>query len=777
MQLPLRRLLVALGAVPGFAASAQSTLADYQRAEQFLTWNALRHVTGDHVAPTFYRDSTRFWYRVMTPRGAEFVTANPATGQRSVLFDNVRLAAALAVAADTAITPGSLPFQRFDFEDDGRDERRVRVRVGARAYSCVLASYTCTAADTLPDRRRFVRSPDEQWDAFVSSHNLWVRRVGGADSVQLTTDGVAGHAYGTGSPSPTQLRQKLPDIPQVTWSPDSRRLVVSRIDERGVGRFPIYSSTTTRPTYYEYPYALPGDSAVQLLDLYVVDVGARTSRRVDVAPQPLMSFYGFGAKLVQWAPASDRIWFTHVDRGPKRVRLHVADADGSNARIVIADSSRTYVTGSVDIVSGATNWRPLRNGDVIWFSERDGWAHLYHVGGDGTIRHQITRGDWVVTALLGVDEASRRVFFTARGREAGRHPEYDFLYSAALDGSALTVLTPEDADHHVTLVPSGRYFVDSWSRLDAPPVTVVRGADGRVVRELERADITELRAIGWRPGEVFRAKARDGVTEITGVMWKPSHFDSTKSYPVIDHIYPGPLITPVPKEFFPTRTPFSYSAMGQVQALAELGFIVLEIDALGNTGRSKGLYSTWYGDMGDNGIPDHVAAIKQLGARHPWMDLTRVGIYGHSGGGFSSTDALLRYPDLFSVAVSTAGNHDNRTYYHGWGERFQGLFVRDTLRGTDNYAPAANRTHAANLKGRLFLIHGDMDDNVHPAHTLALVDALVKANKRFDLLILPDADHNLTQHPYVIRRTWDFFVEHLRGDTPPEDFTIAPPPR
>ncbi|MBK6843183.1 MAG: prolyl oligopeptidase family serine peptidase [Gemmatimonadetes bacterium] len=216
--------------------------------------------------------------------------------------------------------------------------------------------------------------------------------------------------------------------------------------------------------------------------------------------------------------------------------------------------------------------------------------------------------------------------------------------------------------------------------------------------------------------------------------------------------------------------------MGQVQALAELGFIVVEIDALGNTGRAKALYTRAYGDLGDNGIPDHVAAIQQLGARHRWMDLSRVGIYGHSGGGFSSTDAMLRYPDFYSVAVSTAGNHDNRTYYHGWGERFQGLLVKDSARATDNYAPAANKSHVANLKGKLLLIHGDMDDNVHPAHTIALVDALVKANKRFDMFILPDATHDLTNHPYVIRRTWDYFVEHLLKGKAPADYTIAPPP-
>jgi dipeptidyl-peptidase-4 len=761
-------------AVPG-AGVAQTV--DYQRAEQLLTWNAMRNVTGDQVAPTWYRDSTRFWYRVMTARGAEFVTVNPTAGARSLLFDNGRLAAALSLAADTAIVGSKLPFQTVTFENEGRDEQRIRVRLGKRGFSCDRVAYTCATADTLPMRTRYVRSPNEQWDAFASGNNLWVRKVGSTDSLQLTADGVEGYAYGVGSPSPTQVRRKLPSVPQVTWSPDSKKLVVPRIDERGVEKFVLYSSTSSRPTYYLYPYALPGDSIVQTYVSYVIDIATRTSKRIEGPAQPLMSFYAFGGRSVQWSPSSDRIYYTRVDRGPKHVQLMAVDANGNAPCVIIADSSKTYVIGGLELIGGRTNWRPLKNGDVIWFSERDGSGHLYDVGRDGTIKHQITSGDWVVSALVTVDEVAGRVFFTARGREPGRHPDYDLLYSVGVDGAGLTLLTPEDADHQITAVPNAAIFLDSYSRVDLPPVTVLRARDGRVVKELERADVSALKAIGWRPGEVFRAKARDGTTEIMGVIYKPSNFDSTKSYPVIDHIYPGPLISPVSDRFYPTREAFSYSMFGQVQALAELGFIVVEINALGNTPRNKSLYTAWYGNMGDNGIPDHVAAIKQLGAHYGWMDLSRVGIYGHSGGGFASTDAMLRYPEFFKVAVSTSGNHDNRSYYHGWGERFQGVLVKDTLHSTDNFAASANKTLASNLRGKLFLIHGDLDDNVHPANTIALVDALVKANKKFDLLILPDATHDLTSHPYVIRRTWDFFVENLMGARPPADYAISPPPQ
>ena len=763
--------------VVGLLLAARTALAqvDYSRAEQFLTWNALRHTYHDQVAPTWYPDSTRFWYRVNTRRGFEFVTLNSATGTKAPVFDNARLAAALSVAADTAVDPHKLPFQTFAFDRDGKDERAIRVRIGKRGFRCDLGGYRCAVADTLPNRIRYVRSPDERWDAFVSGYNLWIRLVGGTDSTQLTSDGMEGYGYGHGAPRAGQLRLKIPSRPTVVWSPDSKRLAMVRIDERKVGAIDLISMTPTRPAHFRFPYSLPGDSIVEMTEWYLTDVATKAVRRVDAPPQPAMSMYSFGGATLQWSPASDRILFTHVNRGPKKVRLLAADPATGAVTQVLADSSATYVIGSIDLFANATNWKILKNGDVLWLAERDGFAHLYRHGADGAVKNQVTAGPWIVAALLGVDEPLGRVYFTAKGREPDRHPDYLALYSVNLDGTGLTLLSPEKSNHQVTAVPSGKLFLDTYSTISEPPVTVVRGADGRALSEVERADITDLLATGWRPGQVFTAKARDGITDIWGVIWKPSRFDSAKTYPVLDHIYPGPLISPTVKSFYPSRDPFNYPMTGQIQALAELGFVIVSIDALGNTGRAKALYTTGYGNMGDNGIPDHVAAIKQLAARIPQLDLGRVGIYGHSGGGFASTDALFRYPDFYQVAVSTAGNHDNRTYYSGWGERFQGLLVRDTVRKTDNFEAAANKTHAANLKGKLFLMHGDLDDNVHPANTIALVDALIKANKSFDLLILPDADHNMTQHPYVIRRTWDYFVRHLLGQEPPTDYAITPP--
>ena len=316
----------------------------------------------------------------------------------------------------------------------------------------------------------------------------------------------------------------------------------------------------------------------------------------------------------------------------------------------------------------------------------------------------------------------------------------------------------------------GHFIVDTYSTRDTPPVTVVRNADGRILRTLEQADISQLQDAGWSPAEPFSVKARDGSTELYGFLYRPSNFDPERKYPIIDYIYPGPQIGPV------RFRGFTASPGGNAQALAELGFIVVHFDAMGTPFRSKAFHDAWYGDMGDNGLIDHVQTIKQLAVRHPEIDIDRVGIFGHSGGGFSSTDAILRHPDFFKVAVSSAGNHDNRSYSFGWGEKYQGLLAQDDS-GSDNYESQANHLLVDNLKGRLMLTYGTLDDNVHPNATLLVVDELIKHNKDFDLLVYPNRNHRYGREPYVIRRTWDYFVEHLLGEEPPRGYKIEDPPR
>ena len=492
---------------------------------------------------------------------------------------------------------------------------------------------------------------------------------------------------------------------------------------------------------------------------------AVTNIDVDLEPVPFRLMTSGTRSDSLWS-GSDRLHVNYWTRGAKEHYLVEVDATDGSTRVLAGDSARTNVVGLM--YSGGPTWHVTADGeDVLWWSERTGWADLWRYDGNGNVVNQVAAGPWHAAQILHVDEAAETLWFIGRGREEGRIPYYAHVYRVNFDGSGLTLVTPEDANHDVTFTPSGAHFVDTYSRIEEPPVTVLRNArDGSIVRTLEEADATLLAEAGWRPGEVFTAKARDGVTDIWGVVYWPRNLDPTKKYPVIDHIYPGPFTGSVGS--------WSFAGGGEEFSLAQLGFVVVEIEHIGSMWRSKKFHDNYYGRMGDHGLPDHIAAIKQLAARYPFLDLERVGIYGHSGGGFASTGAILSHPDFYKVAVSGAGNHDNRTYGAYWGETYQGLLVEDTVSGGDNYSNQANWEKAEKLEGKLMLMHGDMDDNVHPAMTIRLVDALIDHNKDFDLIIAPDRGHGLNE-PYFIRRRWDYFVRHLMEAEPPHQYEIVRP--
>ena len=762
----------------GVGADAQEIdVTRYHRAERLLAWNLNPLIGGGAVSPRWMSGGHRFWYRNQTGDGAEFVLADPERRSRTLLFDHDRLAAAMSLAADTAFDGRKLPFQSFEFTDG---EAGIVFNANERGFSCDIRGYVCEVGDTLPNRTPFVRSPDGRLEAFVHEHDLWVRSVEGGDSTRLTTDGEEYWSYGVTAPRPSQIIASLPARPVLQWSPDSKRIAVQRMDERQVERMPIISHTSIRPTLYTYPYGLPGDSVVATFDIHVVDVESGGNLKLRTDPQPYLTFTVTGMRdstwvTVKWKEGGERLYYVRGSRGGKSVTLYEADLETGEAREIIEERRATHVELNLDLVGGYPNWDVIDGGqDVIWFSERDGWGHLYRFDGDGQLKGRITQGAWTVGDILHIDEEAGRIVFTARGMEAWRIPTMADLYAVNPDGSGFERLGGEDADHTVRASPDGRYFVDSWSRPDVPPVSVVRDRAGRVVLELERADVSRMEEVGWSAPEIFEYKARDGVTTMYGLLHKPSDFDPGKVYPIVEYIYPGPFIGSVGRWNFGGGT-LGSALRGDQDALAELGFIVVQMDHLGTPFRSKAIQDNYWGNMGDNGIPDHVAGVKQLAARYPWIDLERVGIYGHSGGGFASTDAILRYPDFYKVAVSTAGNHDNRSYHAAYAEKYQGLLVRDTVKGTDNYANQVNASLAENLKGKLFLMTGDMDDNVHPSMTYRVANALIAANKNFDFLILPDRAHGLDE-PYVIRRRWDYFVEHLLGMDPPADYVIQQPP-
>ncbi|MCU0636204.1 MAG: S9 family peptidase [Gemmatimonadaceae bacterium] len=768
----LRRLafLPALAALAAAALPAQhAPTPDYSRAEQFLTWNVARLITGDEVNPQWYKDGTRFWYRNKTRGGSEFIAVDPARGSRAPLFDHARLAAALSLAADTAYDPAKLPFRTFRFAKDGDDESTIEFRAGRRQAACVITTYTCTLRDTTASEVPYVLSPDRKWEAFVRNHNVYVRpRGGGAagDTVQLTTDGVEYWSYGLNMPRPMELFRPQPRRPQLRWAPDSRRLIVTRQDERNVARMPYISYTSQRPRLFTQPYALPGDSVIPVPAAYVIDRETKASVRIALPMVPASLSIGGALRDSVWGEGSTTVHLLGTARASKAAWLLEADATTGQVSVLATDSGKTFVETSNQ--RDPVSWYTTRDGrHAFWWSERDGWGHLWRFT-RGAVPVQVTRGAWQVGALVHVDETARQLYFTARGREKTRFVYDALLYRVGFEGGEPVLLTPEPGNHDVVFAPSGRVFVDRISSIGAAPVALLRdGATGRVLLTLEKADVSQLAATGWKPAQLIEAKARDGVTDLYGVMYLPSRMDSTKRYPIISNIYPGPQVGSVGN--------WSFKGGGEPQAIAELGFIVVQIDHLGTPLRSKAFHDNYYANFGDNGIADHVAVIKQLAARHRFIDLDRVGIFGHSGGGFASTGAMFRFPDFFKVAVSGAGNHDNRSYNIYWAEKYQGLLRRDTVRKADNFTDHANATLAGNLRGKLLLMHGDMDDNVHPAMTIQVVDALIKANKSFDLVIAPNRAHSLNE-PYFIRRRWDYFVQHLLGAIPPENYAIAPPP-
>jgi dipeptidyl aminopeptidase/acylaminoacyl peptidase len=783
----MHRTALLIAVAPAMLVAQSTAHVDYHKADLLRTTGAF--VLNAGVAPTWFQDSTRFYYRSSTTSGASVVfVVDPVRRTRTPMFDNVRLASAMSLAGDTIIDPSKIP--NFRLSDD---EKAVRFTLGKRRFECGLATYACTVTDTAkidkPDTPNWaVLSPDKKWEAFSHNHNIYIRPAGVRDpvppadtgrgarraprvdsltlppgSIQLTTDGIAEFEYGLESPSTLPPDRPTRRRPQLIWSPDSKRIAVIRIDERGVRRYPLYSSTKPQPRLVTYPYAAPGDSILIRYNTHVLDVSSRTNVLVKDEKPPTIVHGMSGIGAVKWAKNSDKLYLLDATRGAKRVTMLEADIRSGDTKTITKDSAATFV----ELVHGGTagNWEIGSNGDDIFFpSEKDGWLHIYRYDASGKLKNQVESGAYTVERIWHVDDVAKKVYLTAWGKEPGV-PYYARLYVVGFDGSGMKLLTPEDGNHRITFVPTGKYFLDTYSRVDVPPVTTLRSAeDGSVIMPLEKADIDLLKSIGWTPAEVFTVKARDNVTTIYGLMYKPSNFDPNKKYPIITHIYPGPQVGSV------GDWGFSTGSSGQARSLAELGFIVIQLDHMGTPKRSKAFHDFYYGNMGDNGIPDHVAAIRQLAARYDYIDIEKVGIYGFSGGGFASTDAIFRYPDFFKVAVSGSGNHDNRTYGFFWGEKYQGLYKADSARGTDNYEAQANYTLAKNLKGKLLLTTGDMDNNVHPSNTFRVVDALIRANKDFDMLVIPDTPHALPA--YGVRRVWDYFVRNLLGAEPPAGYDM-----
>ena len=750
----------------------------YRRAEAMLHRNVKSLVFNLETPVRWLPDSTAFRYRSESVSDHRFMLVEAENGQQREAFDHRRVARALSKVLGREIEPQRLPFATFDYASDGS---RIGFVFDGRAWECGLDG--SSVQERAPERGsgQGSISPSGRYEVRAGEGDLvLVDHVEGT-STALTRDAEAGYGYGS---SPEGRNSAVTDRlgnrsvpPRVLWSPGERYLLTHRLDERRVGTMHLWQGAprdgSLRPRIHTYRQALPGDAELPLAHLVVFDT--ETGGRTDLSWPPLESSFLTPIELghAWWSSRGDAVFFLHWDRDRRSVRLVSADPATGDCSVLVEEESETPIDLNA-LYYGAPNvWVGGDHQEIIWYSARSGWGHLYLLDGNGHPIRQLTAGEWLVTDLLRVDEETRTAFFMGTGREPSRDPYYHHLYAVSLDGGVPCLLTPEDAEHGewppwVDFSPDGRYFVDSFSRIDQPPRTVLRKSSGELVAEVAEADVSALLATGWSYPERFTAKASDGETDLYGMIVLPYDFDPTQKYPVVESIYPGPQATRTPRGFT--------DVVGEsTRCLAELGFVVFTVDGRGTPGRSKAFLDAQYGEVGPVGsLADRVAVLAQLAEARPYLDLDRVGIYGHSAGAYAVVRAMMEHPDLYRVGVASSGNHDQALTNVTWGERWVGPIPGP---GWDTQA---NRTLAGNLRGKLLLVAGDLDDNVNPAATLQLVDALIEANRDFDLLVLPNRNHDYAatwgtwnEDPYFTRRRWDYFVEHLMGVQPPHGYRVG----
>ncbi len=747
------------------------------RSESFLAGNLRPNIFNPQPRPHWIGATDAFWYRHESVGGVTFTRVDAATGAAAAAFDHDAATAALR-GAGIAAEAGRLPIVDLDLAGPV-----VRLRLADGRW--VHLDGTIEAAPVAL-RAGELASPDGRLAVFCRAHDLWLRDLATDAERRLTQDGAAHHAYGKSTDmnlTTVSLRRRGISLPaNALWSPDGRYLFTSRLDEREVLDLPLVQHAPdgggARPVLHSMKFALSGDAHLPLETHHIIEVAS--GRVIPVAGAHVTGMTTCIEKdEAWWTPDSTRVHFLDRDRFWQRQTLHEVDAATGVVRAVYTETADTFIDTNLS-VAGLPNIRVLPgSGEFIWFSQEDGWAHLYlHDLATGARKNRITAGDWAVRDLLHVDVTARTAEFLAGGLDPAANPYHRVLCRASLDGGALVVLTPGEGDHCLAMplkrvprdhirpeqeigawrAPSGRYFVETHSDLTRPPVTEVRRADASLVATLCTAEVD---VADWRWPVPFTSVAADGVTTLWGALWLSTDFDPAKKYPVIDYIYPGPQRGQLP-------TVMLTDVMGELgraslpQAFAELGFIVMNVDGRGTPLRSKAFHDVSYGRLDDPGtLADHVAALEQLAARHAWFDASRVGIMGHSGGGYASVKALLTYPEVFHVAVATSGNHDQMGYSFAWTEKYMGPVVRQAD-GATNYTSASNPPFAANLRGKLLLATGDMDDNVHPALTMQLAAALIAADKDFEFIPLLGDDHTTVWgKPYFLRRAMEFMVREL----------------
>lgn len=733
---------IGIALLTGGMALAQGTVEDYNRAYELREKYNSKHVFYSNVNPQWIDGTNLFWYVRNTPEGNEYVKVDAGKQKRTALFDQQKLSAALESSTGKDIDPMQLPIQRCHVTP-GADTLRFVYEGKRWCFDIRRNRLTDEGQLPAPGRQRHwmevddekggapVTSPDGKYVAFIKNDNICVREVATGKETQLSQDGTPGNYYSS----------------YIQWSPDSKLVAAFRIrpaQKRYVYYVESSPADQLQPKLHKQEYAKPGDElAFKVPCIYGVENGKR------LIPSTDLFSHQYEIYALQWNSDSKGITFEYNERGHKVYRVLEVSAEDGSVRPLIEEKEEKYVNYPRIFRHFLADGKR-----IIWSSERDNYNHLYMYN-RATARptHQITRGEWYVREVQYVDEENQQIYFSANGMNKDEDPYLIHYYRIGFDGKGLTALTPEEGMHKAWYSSDYKYLVDVYSKVDQAPVAVVRSAaDGKIVMPLEKADIAQLTANGWKAPEVFTAKGRDGKTDMWGIIYRPSNFDPAKKYPVIEYIYSGPGDQYVPKTFS------SYNWW--MTSLAELGFIVVQVDGMTTSFRSKEFEEVCYKNLKDAGLPDHIAWIKAAAQKYPYMDIDRVGIFGCSAGGQESTTAVLLHPEFYKAAYSACGCHDNRMDKIWWNELWMGYPV------DDSYKECSNVENAHLLQRPLMLVVGEMDDNVDPASTMQVVNALIKANKDFELVVIPGAHHTMGED-FGEHKRYDFFVRNLMGVNPP----------
>ncbi len=802
----MKKLLCAALAAAGMIGfgsvqtEAQERLPEYLQAEKFTQNKISTMLFSTMVDPHWFGDGKSFWYEYKTSEGTFWYVVNPAAKTKVALFDRDEIAAQLTEIVKDPFEARHIPIRNLKAKDDGRtftfevtstkdapkdkDNKKKKGQKEVFYFSYDFPTGELTHMKDKEEEPKRLRwgavSPDKKTVIYAKDLNLY--RMSYEDylkakkdekdstivEIQLTTDGVEDFGFGmpyTRMNTDTLCNGKRRAV-YGYWSPDSRHFATILSDNRAVKDLWVIDVTAKpRPTLETYKYQMPGEMEAPVEHLYIFDMqdnsrkeiktSAFKNQSLELEARPMEQKHRGAEDVARvWQGDNERFFLTRSSRDLHRIDVCSYTVGQDSIVPVIEERMNTYQeTRPLKVLGGGK--------EIIQWSERDGWAHLYLYDDAGNLKNRITKGPWHVENVVKVDEKTRTVYFTANGRNADENPYYEHLYRVNLDGSGLKQLTQGNYFHEVAMDDAARYILDNYSRIDTVPMAVVLDNNGNKVMDLQQSDFSQLFANGYKFPELFTVKAADGVTDLYGVMYKPFDFDSTKVYPIVDYVYPGPQVEAV-------YYPFTRMSV-RTDRLAQAGFIVISVGQRGgHPSRSKWYHNYGYGNMRDYPLADHKYAIEQLANKHSYIDIDKVGIHGHSGGGFMSTAAICQYPDFFKVAVSCAGNHDNNIYNRWWSETHHGVKEQVSEKGdtTFVYKIATNPEIAANLKGHLLLIHGDIDNNVHPGNTMRVVEALIRAGKRFDMLMLPKQRHSFgDMNEYFYWRLVDYFSEHLKGES------------